>query len=248
MKHFLLSLSFLLTAAFSWAQCDPIFDFGDAEWGVAPDTVTNLNDGQINSVYFQQIDVLVPIDGEPFGSPIPIVVDSATLAQVNGLPAGLTFECNSPLATPCTFLGGSQGCGVISGIPTEAGVFDLDITVQVFYDLLGNAASLPVLVEGYRIEISDPLSDGLEERATEFKLFPNPAQTACEIRFDYNQTENVLITIYDIVGKQTYSEQQLAKQGNNTFQIPVQNLKEGTYIVRVDGSAWSSTKRLVVSK
>lgn len=248
MKQFLLSLSFLLTAAFSWAQCEPVFDFGDAEWGVAPDTVTNLNDGTINSVYSQQVDVLVPVDGEPFGSPIPIVVDSASLSQVAGLPAGLSFECNSPLATPCTFLGGSQGCGVISGIPTEAGVFDLVITVQVYYDLFGNPSSLPVLVEGYRIEISDPLSDGVEETATEFSLFPNPAQTSFELNFEHQHSEDVQITVFDIVGKEALSITRRAQPGNNEFTVPVEGLRQGTYIVRLEGMKLSATKRLVVKK
>lgn len=248
MKHFLLSLSFLLTAAFSWAQCEPVYDFGDAEWGVAPDTIANLNDGQINSVYVQQVDVLVPVDGEPFDSPIPIVVDSASLAQVSGLPQGLAFECNSPLTTPCTFLGGSQGCGIISGIPTEAGVFDLLITVQVYYDLFGNPSSLPVLVEGYRIVISDPLSDDLEEASTDFSLYPNPAQTSFDLNFEYQYSEDVQITVYDIVGKEALSINKRTQPGNNKFTVPVEGLREGTYIVRLEGMNLSATKRLVVNK
>jgi hypothetical protein len=244
MKHILLSLSFLLTAAFSWAQCDPVFDFGDAEWGVAPDTITNLSDGTINSVYAQQIDVLVPETSAPFTDLIDVPVDSASIISVTGLPAGLGFECNSPLVTPCTYPGGSQGCGVITGIPTEAGVFELTISVMVYSEIL----DLPIFVEGYRIEISDPLSDGIEETATEFTLFPNPAQTSFELNFEYQHSEDVQITVFDIVGKEAISLTKRAQPGNNEFIVPVESLREGTYIVRLEGMNLSATKRLVVNK
>ncbi len=207
-----------------------------------------MTPGELNSFYAQQIEVLVPENGEPFEAPFPIEVDSASLAQVAGLPNGLTFECNSPLVTPCTFLGGSQGCGIISGIPTEAGIFELNIVVQIYYEFFGEPASLPFVVEGYRIEISDPLSDDIQDRSAEFTLFPNPTSTSFDLSFEYRQTENIRVTIYDIVGKEALSFSRLAQPGKNIFTVPVENLKEGTYIVRLDGVHLSTTKRLVVNK
>ena len=245
MKQLILSITFIAISALTFGQCDATFDFGDELWGVAPDTITNLNDGQINSVYAQQVDVLVPENSEAFGIPFTIDVDSASLFQVSGLPDGLTFECNSPLTTPCTWLGGEQGCGVISGIPTEAGVFELDIQVRVFYTLV-QAASIDVDVEGYRIEISDPLSDGLTESDTEFILYPNPARTDFEVRFNYDHSEEIRIVVYDIVGKETLSVKHYAQPGENKFNIPIEELREGTYLVRIEGLNQSTTKRLVV--
>lgn len=244
MKHILLSLSFLLTAFFSWSQCDPVFDFGDAEWGVEPDTIANLSSGEINSFYSQQIDVLVPVDGDPFGAPFEVQVDSASIITVSGLPEGLSFECNSPLTTPCTYLGGDQGCGIISGIPTEAGVFDLTISIMAYSQIL----NLPVFVEGYSIEISDPLSDDFQSKSAELKLFPNPTSFSFDLSFEYQETENIRVTIFDIVGKEALSFSRLAQPGKNIFTVPVENLKEGTYIVRLDGKNLSATKRLVVNK
>jgi len=244
MKQFLLFIAFLFAAAIASAQCEPIFDFGDEPWGVAPDTITNLNEGEINSFYTQQIDVLVPVNGDPFGAPFPVEVDSASIVNVIGLPEGLSFACNSPLTTPCTYLGGDQGCGIISGIPTEAGVFDLTISVMAYSQIV----NLPVFVEGYEIVISDPLSDGIQDRSSDFNLFPNPTSTSFDLSFDYKQTENILVTIYDIVGKEALSFSRLAQPGKNTFTVPVENLKEGTYIVRLDGMNLSATKRLVVNK
>jgi len=246
MKQFLLSITFLFISIFTWAQCDPIYDFGDEPWGVAPDTIVNLNSGEMNSVYAQQIDVLVPVNSDPFGIP-GIQVDSASLAQVIGLPDGLSFECNSTLSTPCTYLGGEQGCGIISGIPTEEGLFELTVVVQLYYTLI-QPSSLSVPLEGYEIQIGDPLNDGLVERDTELSLFPNPANTSFKINFDYHQTEEVSVTIYDIVGKEALSLKKIAQQGINSFTIPVEELREGTYIVRLDGAKMSATKRLVVNK
>jgi len=244
MKQILLSLILLFTTAYAWSQCDPIFDFGDEVWGVAPDTITNLNDGEINSFYSQQIDVLVPENGDPFNAPFDVEVDSASIITVMGLPEGLSFDCNSPLTTPCTYLGGDQGCGIISGIPTEAGVFDLTISVMAYSQII----NLPIFVDGYSIVISDPLSDGVENAAVDFGLYPNPAQTSFELNFDYKSSEEVKITIFDIVGKEALTLTRRAQSGNNSFTVPVESLREGTYIVRLEGMNLSATKRLVVNK
>jgi len=245
MKHLLLSLSFLFITIFSFGQCDPIYDFGEEVWGIAPDTVENLADGMINSFYTQQIDVLVPENGDPFDAPFEIQVDSASIVNIIGLPDGLSIECNSPLPTPCTYLGGEQGCGIISGIPTEAGVFELTVAVMVYSELI----NLPIFIENYEITISDPLSDGVENvNETEIILFPNPAQNSVEINFDYHQSEPVSIKVYDIVGKEALSLTANIQPGNNSFNLPIEELREGTYIVRLEGMNISTTKRLVVSK
>lgn len=246
MKKTLLSAIALFMFLNSWSQCEPIFDFGDEEWGVAPDTIVNLAVGDINSFYAQQIDVKVPVNGDPFDVPFEVVVDSASLSQVIGLPDGLSFECNSPLTTPCTFLGGDEGCGVISGIPTEGGIFELDIVVIIHFTSILGPSSLPISQEGYRIQINDPLSLTESETVNEFNLYPNPASTSFDMKFDASSSGIGSVTVMDIVGKKIFQEEYHVNQGFNSFEIAVNDFPEGTYLVRLDLPNASKTTRLVV--
>lgn len=134
MKKLLLLTISLATAALSYSQCTPNTDFGDLPFGVAPDTLVNFVSGSVNNVYSQQIDVKVPTDGGFAG--FPVAVDSATVSSIDGLPPGLALECNGNAVTACTYLAGSEGCALISGIPTQGGTYELTINLMIIQFLV----------------------------------------------------------------------------------------------------------------
>ena len=146
MKKLLLLTIILATAALSYGQCTPNTDFGNQPFGVAPDTVVNFVPASVNNIYSQQIDVKVPTDAAFADLPF-VTVDSATVLAISGLPNGLTLECAGNAFNPCTYLAGTVGCAVISGIPTVAGTFDLSIDLMIY----SNLGAVPYSFDGYKI-------------------------------------------------------------------------------------------------
>jgi len=243
MKQLLLLTIFLATAAYSQGQCTPETDFGDEPFGVAPDTIVNFVSGEVDNLYFQQIDVKVPTDGGFAGLSF-LVVDSAQVVDISGLPNGLTFECAGNAATPCTYIGGTTGCAVISGIPVEAGTFELTIILQVY----STSLNLPYSFEGYEIFIDGQV--GLEANDNlSFKMDnvrPNPANNLATIFVDSKKSGYGEFRVFDLVGKEVYTSRTRLLQGKNKIEYATEQLPEGVYIYRLDAFGESMTSRLVV--
>lgn len=242
MKQLLLFASFVVISNLAIGQCVPVADFGDEPFGVLPDTVDNLLPGEVNVLYVQQIDVKVPADGGFAGFPF-IAVDSASISSITGLPPGLTIECAENAFNECTYLGGTVGCAVISGIPESGGTFELNIQLLVHTDGLG---AVPFGFDGYRIEIDGPV--GIEETFAiqSVSVQPNPANDLVSIVANTIESGNGTLTIFDLVGKQVHQESMQLAIGSNQINYRTSSLPEGVYICRFDAFGESQTRRLVV--
>lgn len=243
MKQLLLFIPFLILAHGVSAQCEPMFDFGDEEFGVAPDTVQNLDTADIDNFYSQQVDVRIPANAGFANLPF-IAIDSASLAQITGLPDGLSFECNNPLPTPCTFPGDTDGCGTIAGVPTEGGTFDLLITALVYTSF--TAEPIPFNFEGYRLVVNDPLSTDDVVEIEDMTLYPNPARDFVNVSLNAQRSGKGHLRLFDMVGKEISSSNVNIPQGEFTFEVNTADLPEGVYIYRLDAFGESTTRRLVV--
>jgi len=249
MKHLLLSAFSSLAVLAASAQCVPETDFGDEAFGVNPDTIVNFAPAAINTFYVQQIDVLVPENGGFVGLDFA-TVDSASISSISGLPAGLTYECADQLSTPCTFPGGSLGCGVISGIPSQAGVFELDVVLTIYGSFLGTALDVPFPVENYRIVVDGPVNTQ-EAAALRFGLspsVPNPAVGHTRLQLQAPRPEMAFVTVFDLVGKKVMEVAHMLQAGGNEIPMELHGLETGIYIYRVDAFGESLSGRFVVSR
>jgi|SRR5690554_1894225 len=242
MKRLLLLTISIAAAAFSYGQCTPNTDFGDEPFGVAPDTLVNFVSGEVNSLYSQQIDVKVPVNGGPS---MPIAVDSARVVSIDGLPPGLELECAENASTPCTYLPGTIGCAVISGIPTSGGNFDLTIIMQI-YTAFG---IVPFPFEGYSIFIEGPVGldpyDNLAFKMGDIR--PNPAHLSATIMVDSRESGMGEFRVFDLVGKEVFLKKIRLNQGSNKIDYNTSELSEGIYIYRLDAFGETMTSRLVIA-
>src|SRR5690554_4371907 len=244
MKKLLLLTLAIATAAFSYGQCTSATDFGTLPFGVAPDTVVNFASGEINSLYSQQIDVKVPTDGTFAGMPF-IAVDSAQVLSIEGLPEGITLECAGTASTPCTFLGGTEGCGVLSGIPTEGGTFNLSIVLMVYTSI----GPLPYSFDGYSIVIEGDIVgiDAFGNLGFEMaNAIPNPAHLSATIAVESKLSGMGEFRVFDLVGKEVFFKNIYLNQGSNKISYNTSQLPEGVYIYRLDAFGETMTSRLVV--
>jgi len=106
------------------AQCTP--DPNAPTFGVFPDTVPPACPG----VPFDfTLTFAVPSDTTIPGFPLTLNIDSVRLDDLLDLPPGLTYSCNP---TTCAIPGGTAGCVRITGTPTTAGTFGVDIAATAF--------------------------------------------------------------------------------------------------------------------
>lgn len=68
---------------------------------------------------------------------------------------------------------------------------------------------------------------------TGIRLFPNPARETLQVQYSAESTGPVRLLVSDAAGKTVYQAFVTAKQGVNTYSIPVQSLAQGFYQLTV---------------
>ena len=67
----------------------------------------------------------------------------------------------------------------------------------------------------------------------DFSIFPNPATNFLNIIVSNTQRGLIRIDIFDLQGRTVYSDIVFCDEDENIFTIDIQNLPQGTYIVKV---------------
>ena len=89
------------------------------------------------------------------------------------------------------------------------------------------------LIISYKLT-SNALSQNTIGNTFELTLFPNPVNEFLNIRFSVNQFDNIKIFIFDIMGKQVFSETvELKKSGSHIFHFSTKRLKAGIYAIKI---------------
>lgn len=235
------------------SQCTPDPLYADSVFGVWPDTMTNFPPAVLNQGYFAQIDILVPNNASliPGFSLPPLPIDSGSVETVLGLPAGLTYTCNSQTSNDCTFLASQQGCATITGIPTETGTFILNLDLVAHLVLLGSPISVPIAFDGYRIVVTEePLSieDLNRDQPGLYQNKPNPFKASTIIPFYLHRNEVVKLRVMDMLGQEVDFEEIQGKRGDNNFIYQPEGLESGIYLYSIETSAGIITKRMIYGK
>ncbi|MBA3665123.1 MAG: CotH kinase family protein [Bacteroidetes bacterium] len=90
---------------------------------------------------------------------------------------------------------------------------------------------------------------GLEEHAaavSDFNIFPNPFANAVSIQFSVQQTSNIKIELFNLLGEKVmliHNEKRVA--GDYRQDVSTAHLTEGTYFLRMDIDGKSSYKKII---
>lgn len=80
-------------------------------------------------------------------------------------------------------------------------------------------------------------------------LYPNPAKDEVTLRYLSEQTEPVVLKVYDLMGALIWAEELAVNAGRNEFEFNTEGLARGIYMVRLhnqQSTAPIATKRLIV--
>jgi hypothetical protein len=247
-KLLLATLLVFGTAIVASAQCipDPTITIP----GIYPDSATGLSSGVVGTPYTQVIQAKVPVDtvvslnGLP---PTNITISNITVTAVTGLPPGLTYS-----TTPANgiFPGGSNGCMLVSGTPTTAGVYFVNVVLTTNATFLGFPVSQVDTLDYYSITINTSSSIG-GVSSYEFGwvgMSPNPANNFTDLDFTVPSAGTYQLGVYNILGKEMISRQVRTVAGLNRQRLDLSNLSSGVYLVSIRNGNSVLTRRLVVSK
>lgn len=98
-----------------------------------------------------------------------------------------------------------------------------------------------VIPEGFGTGINEPAS------IHTFNVFPNPAADQTTISYTLTQAQPVLISLFDLSGKEVMqlSRENQAAAGTYQFQLPISEIGSGVYVIKLTTGDQSFTRKLV---
>lgn len=241
-----------------WAQCTPDPLYQDSLYGVWPDTTTNFAPASLGQPYLQQLDLKAPSDAGAIDPEYQgFTLHSIRLVGVTGMPPGLDYACASQGINPCTFLANQLGCGVISGTPTEIGVFELALEVLPFlpnpFDP-NNPIQSPfgtITFGGYRIAVTEGgvgVAEVTGPALGQVRNVPNPFANRTHIEFGVAKSGPVKVKVFNLLGEELWSTTVQAKAGNNRVPFEAGVLSEGVYLYKVEAGQSVYTGRMLLNR
>lgn len=207
------------------AQCTPdasCVDTGDPGQ-MCPDS---LVDGMVNVPYMEVITVLPPPTAVVSG--FPITLSHIKIVSVSNLPTGLTYQSNAPNDL---FEVGTNYCILIDGTPTTAGIFNLEIEVMPY--LLGFPAGTTVTDStSLFIKILPEANSVAAFSQKDFsvdKVYPNPTTHQSTVLITLPQPGEVLLTVFDGLGREIIRDKKDFPQGENSFSVDASAITPGVY-------------------
>jgi len=255
MKKLLLILimAFATLLAYSQSGCSPDPQFTAA--GIYPDTATGLSDAFVAQAYSENITIIVPLDTAvdvPVFGAITADFLSIELTNVTGLPPNFTYACDPP---NCTFPGATTKCAEVYSTtnPTISDIGFYPITFECIAHLtaplIGNV-DCTYVESGYSIEIVDNTTSVINQFNNQtFQLrspIPNPVVKQAQIQFVLGQSDDIVFSIYNLLGKQVYLRKIKANRGLNTVDVNTSSYPEGLYLYSINNANAVLTKRMIV--
>lgn len=250
MKRILLAA--LCISAFSIdlnAQCTP--NTAITTPGIYPDSATGLTPAVQGVTYNQDLQIRVPSDTVIVlaGTPFNVSITSITLTDFYNLPPGISYTCNPP---NCVFNGGTNGCVLLNGTPTQSGTF-YPVAVTLSSGILTDLGQ-PVLqtdtIDYYTLVVNTTI--GLDDpSASSFSMqqnSPNPYNDFTTVSFTSPVKSEIQFSIHNMIGKEVYRKSIDADAGLNTLEIDGRDFSPGVYMYSMTWGNNTLTHRMVISR
>lgn len=77
-------------------------------------------------------------------------------------------------------------------------------------------------------------------------LFPNPAQGLVTLNFNQAQKSSVIISVYDLLGRQVLNQEQMLDAGRRSRGLDISGLHPGLYLIKVQAGSQLWVRKLSV--
>lgn len=237
-------VSLFLLNSFAIAQCTP--DPSIKSSGVFP---TSLPAGRVGQAYDQVLqyyiikDTVVNVPG--LGN-IPATIDSFTITNITGYPAGLSYQCNT---SNCRIAGGGNGCVKVSGTPTQSGVFPLQIFLEIKASAFGVSQTQVDTITSYVMTINSGVSvkntNNIEN--FEYEIFPNPiVNNQFNLSVWSKNSTQCTVKVFNIQGALVALQLVNLNAGFNQQNIQLDGLAKGIYLLQLENETNQFHQKIVV--
>ena len=243
-KNLLLTvlLSFLALGS-AIAQCTPVPFPGPALTN--PDASQGIPPAFATFPYSQIINLRIPADTIVLGTTLPI--DSVGIDSIKGVPSAFSYVTNS---ANDYWPGGTFGCIVIQGTPSNADIGTYTLTVYASIYLGHNAANKQSYVVNYDFKVRDSISAGFagvtKEQFIVRQNAPNPFDSKTLISFQSPRAEAFSFEVFSIDGKLIRHEEINAEAGVNEITFTKGDLPSGLYIYQIKNDSYTVRKRMII--
>lgn len=238
-------IGIFLFNSFANAQCTP--DLSLVTTGVYPAVLPAARVGQTYAEILQfhvtkDTMVTIPIFGTTKAN-----VDSFTIVQVNGIPNGMSFQCNT---ANCTIPGGGNGCADIKGNPTQKGVYPLEIVlkIKVSIGILGSQTVYDTLT-AYSLIVNSPVSikNANQNENFNYQIFPNPiVNNQFNLSVWNKNSSNCTVKVYNIQGALVAMQLVNLNAGFNQQNIQLDGIAKGIYLLQIKNENNQFHEKIVV--
>jgi hypothetical protein len=235
----------LIQAGNLYSQCVP--DAVNCRDTLLPGEIcpTELPVAYLGLTYHQTVTILPPPTA--IISEVGFTIFKIRIDTVSNLPPGISYEPNEEDMYP-----GTAYCVLISGIPSEAGEFTLNIGVTPFVMLMDSVIEAPLVVNDTSVTITVVEQNGMGSMQVDgFNFFiygANPFSETTTLGFIMNESSPVKLNVYDCLGNLIYSETTKAKPGRNFFRFTGASISPGYYIYSVVNSKTVYSGKLIKSR
>ena len=229
------------------AQCNPdpgcvdIVNDSSEAGEICPEL---LPDGTVGVPYSEVVTIIPPYEADLGQGTVTIV--KIEISGVDNIPPGLTYEANA-----VEMFAYNSYCVLISGTPTTAGVYNLNVRVIPYIDIFGTPVAAPEQSDDSSLTITINNPSEINDISTkEFSLInniQNPFNTQIQIDFYNNKSEIVQLNVYNILGETVYREKIKSVKGINHFKFTGTSIKKGMYIFSITNGKKIFTKQLIKS-
>ena len=92
-------------------------------------------------------------------------------------------------------------------------------------------------------------TNGIATAENPLVLYPNPANEMVYVNFFLTNDQDVTIWVFDAIGRMVQQYQfSNVQSGSQIFELPVQDLASGNYIIRIESEELSRTEKIMVVK
>ena len=231
-KFYSVIFALILTSTV-FGQCEVDFDFGDVGFGISPDPTLGeaLESGVVNLDYIEVIHILIPAfasDVDPAYPPtLPIdslsldgvvLTDTVTLVEYSPEELGLEVICNNlgDSNYPCSFLGATQYCVSLEGVPNTAAVYKIDLNVTGWLTIF-EPFSTPFVFSDFILNIQCDLVENIDVTAVD-----SDAGTLGSIDVTVNESvTDATFSWTDADGNVVGSEEDLTDVGTGNYMLTI---------------------------
>ena len=130
---------------------------------------------------------------------------------------------------------------------TSVGTYKIKV-----YPYSGSSATscytLTVLTSGSNFRTIESGTVEINPSESTLDLYPNPTTNKLNVDYIALANENFTINVFDVTGRQFYSEKNTANEGPNTYFEDFNNLDNGVYLLEINNGVSSQVKRFVIQK